>query len=338
MEGRMGWVVKVSLLVAVAGLLQGSVNAQGTVHVVGGSLGWIVPPGGPIAYSTWAANQTFVVGDVLVFNFTNGSHDVVEVSKPEFDSCNATNSSNTIMTMSPANYTLGGAGSRYFICTFQRHCSLGQKLAINITATSPSPVPVPAPSPSIAEAPSDAPTRSPVTYTVGDAAGWNVLAGGATPYQLWAANKTFMVGDTLVFNFVNRTHDVAEVSKAAFNSCNTNTTISLSTNPPVRIVLTTPGEHYYTCTFSGHCSLGQKLAINVIGTSTSATPPSSTPGATPPSSSATPPPPPSSATTPTGTPSTPSPPPPPPASSASSLGITGLTVAVLSIVTMALMY
>lgn len=121
---------------------------------------------------------------------------MVEVSKAEFDSCNSTNSNNTVRTSSPANYTLDSAGSHYFICTVQGHCSLGQKLAINVTNTT-SPTPVPAPGPAIAETPSDAPTRSPVTYIVGDAAGWNVLAGGATPYQLWAANKTFIVGDTL---------------------------------------------------------------------------------------------------------------------------------------------
>lgn len=41
-----------------------TIDAQ-KVHVVGDSLGWIVPPGGPIAYSTWADLQTFSVGDIL---------------------------------------------------------------------------------------------------------------------------------------------------------------------------------------------------------------------------------------------------------------------------------
>lgn len=36
-----------------------------TTYVVGDKLGWIVPPGGPIAYSTWAYNKVFVVGDTL---------------------------------------------------------------------------------------------------------------------------------------------------------------------------------------------------------------------------------------------------------------------------------
>lgn len=34
-------------------------------YVVGDALGWIVPPGGPIAYSIWARGKTFFVGDTL---------------------------------------------------------------------------------------------------------------------------------------------------------------------------------------------------------------------------------------------------------------------------------
>lgn len=48
----------------VAAVLLQSAAAQ-TVHVVGGASGWIIPPGGATTYSTWAANQTFAVGDIL---------------------------------------------------------------------------------------------------------------------------------------------------------------------------------------------------------------------------------------------------------------------------------
>lgn len=57
------------------------------LHVVGDSLGWIVPPGGPIAYSTWASLQTFNVGDILMFNFTTGQQDVAMVTKEAYDAC-----------------------------------------------------------------------------------------------------------------------------------------------------------------------------------------------------------------------------------------------------------
>ena len=34
-------------------------------YIVGDHLGWLVPPGGPIAYETWAYDKTFAVGDIL---------------------------------------------------------------------------------------------------------------------------------------------------------------------------------------------------------------------------------------------------------------------------------
>ncbi|KAL5769021.1 hypothetical protein ACOSP7_015579 [Xanthoceras sorbifolium] len=323
---------------AIATLLESS-TAQSTVHVVGDALSWVVPPGGATAYTTWAANKTFNVGDILVFNFATGRHDVAEVTKAAFDACN-TASPISRVTTSPANVTLNSAGEHYYICTFTGHCAAGQKLAVNVTSgpsspapqpSTPSPVPTPtatptptptptssptptptptsSPTPTPTSAPTPAPTRSPVTYIVGDALGWTVPPNGSVAYQLWASGKTFMVGDTLVFNYINGTHDVAEVTKEAYGSCDTNSTISLETNPPTRITLTTSGEHHYICTFPRHCSLGQQLAINVTGSNTASPVPS--PSATPPPSTATP-----SSPSPTGA-STP----PSPGNSAKSLGV-----------------
>ncbi|KAL3747717.1 hypothetical protein ACJRO7_016511 [Eucalyptus globulus] len=285
-----------------------SCRAQ-TTHVVGDSLGWVVPPGGAIAYSTWAANETFVVGDTLVFNFTTGMDDVAKVTKAAYDSCNFT-SPISRWTNGPATITLNQSGEHFFISTFDRRCSLGEKLAINVSAASgPAPAPTTTPTPPAASAPTPTttPTRSPVTYTVGDVVGWNVLVNTTQAYALWAANKTFMVGDTLVFNFVNGTQNVAEFTKSAYDSCNTTSTISVYTVPPVRIILAAPGEHFYTSTYPDRCSLGQKLAINV--TSSSATTPSPSPAATTPSpSSLSPATRPSSAATPPSTSTSPSPP------------------------------
>ncbi|KAF8036575.1 hypothetical protein BT93_C2330, partial [Corymbia citriodora subsp. variegata] len=119
-----------------------------TNHVVGDSLGWTVPPGGAIAYSTWASNKTFAVGDTLAFNFATGAHDVAEVAKAAYDGCSSTNPI-SLQTKGPASITLNKSGEHYFICTFSGHCSVGQKLAINVTNTSaPTPSPSPAPTPS----------------------------------------------------------------------------------------------------------------------------------------------------------------------------------------------
>ncbi|KAF5194541.1 Pr5-like receptor kinase [Thalictrum thalictroides] len=82
----------------------------------------------------------------------------------------------------------------------------------------------------------------------------------------WAATRTFMVGDTLVFYFSTGIHNVAEVTKPAYDACiTTDTTLGpILTKGPANITLTTAGNHYYVCTYSSKCSL--KLAISVSGT------------------------------------------------------------------------
>ncbi|XP_028060963.1 blue copper protein-like [Camellia sinensis] len=256
MARRLSSAIMVTL---VAALLQTTVAQK--VHVVGDTLGWLVPPDGPIAYAAWAAMQTFSPGDILVFNFTTGQQDVARVSKEAFDTCNSTNPI-LLETNGPVNFTLSSGGEYYFIGTMEMHCPLGQKLAMYV--------------------PPPAPPRAPMTYEVGDGLGWLVPPGGAIAYATWAFNKTFIVGDTLVFNFVNGTQDVAVVTKAAYESCDTTTTTrTVLTTTPAKITLSNPGEHYFTSTYPLHCNWGQQLAINVIASSTAMSP--STSAASPPS-------------------------------------------------------
>lgn len=93
------------------------------------------------------------------------------------------------------------------------------------------------------------------------------------PFTSWMA--------FLVFTFTSGSHDVAEVTKEAFDACNATNPISLTTNSPATLTLTS-GEHYYICTFDSHCGSGQKLAVNVTGTTSS---PSPAPTVSPPTSS-----------------------------------------------------
>ncbi|KAL7137732.1 hypothetical protein ABFS83_10G112500 [Erythranthe nasuta] len=345
MEGRLNVVVFMALIFVGAML---NVSSAQTTHVAGDSIGWTVPPGGDVAYRTWAATRTFVVGDMIVFNFTTGMHDVAEVTKESYDSCNANNPI-TMSTNGPTTITLTSAREYNFICTFGSHCILGQKLSINVSAASvaPSPQPTTPPAPAAPETtpspavpatppPAASPAPTPMTYVVGDSLGWTVPPGGGPiAYRTWAMGKTFMVGDILVFNFTNA-HDVAEVTRAEFDSCNISTTTTAPiTTSPARITLSSAGGNYYICTITQHCSWGQKLAINVTaGTTGSAPAPSST--ATPPSGSAPPPsstitPPPSSGGSTPSTPSTPTPPPPPPSNSAPSFAVAALPFTFLAV-------
>ncbi|KAK1560429.1 hypothetical protein Q3G72_026598 [Acer saccharum] len=122
----------------------------------------------------------------------------------------------------------------------------------------------------------EASTAQSSVHVVADALGWIVPPGGATVYSNWTANKTFKVNDVLVFNFTSGRHDVAQVTKAAFDACNIASPISKEINSPANITLTSAGEHYYICTFNGHCAGGQKLALNVTSDAATA-PPSGTP-------------------------------------------------------------
>ncbi|XP_076936851.1 stellacyanin-like [Bidens hawaiensis] len=134
---------KIMMMVAVIAIVSVCVpsTVAQTSHTVGDTFGWNVTNDGSVTYTNWAARQTFAVGDTLVFNFTTGFHDVAEVSQAAFGPCTITNPISNDPN-GPATITLSTAGNHYYICTFGRHCSLGQKLSITVAAsnsTTPSP-------------------------------------------------------------------------------------------------------------------------------------------------------------------------------------------------------
>ncbi|OIS96285.1 PREDICTED: cucumber peeling cupredoxin-like [Nicotiana attenuata] len=142
----------------IASLIQ--VTTAQMIHVVGDNIGWSIPNNGATAYTNWASQKTFRVGDVLVFNFATNQHDMMQVPNGSFDACGSQNAIGDPIMTGPANVTLDSPGDHYYICTFGRHCQAGQKLAITVSGTStpaanpqnpssPSPVSTPVvPSPS----------------------------------------------------------------------------------------------------------------------------------------------------------------------------------------------
>ncbi|KAL4654109.1 hypothetical protein ACB092_01G354700 [Castanea dentata] len=154
------------------------------------------------------------------------------------------------------------------------------------------------------------------TYVVGDSTGWAVPRNNPTFYTTWTSGKRFSVGDVLVFNFMSNVHDVATVSRADYDACAVDNTLSRETTGPYNYTINSTGTHYIICTIAngGHCFGGQKLTIRV-GNSTGGTSPASSPTGSP------------TSPTPTGSPTSPSDSPSPtetPAgsSSASSLAAT----------------
>ncbi|KAK8291482.1 hypothetical protein V6Z11_D06G061600 [Gossypium hirsutum] len=80
-------------------------------------------------------------------------------------------------------------------------------------------------------------TYASTTYTVGDFSGSQVPTNNSNLYDNWADNKTFVVGDNPLFNFITREHDVAEVTEPGYNACTTTDTISTDNKGPVKITL-----------------------------------------------------------------------------------------------------
>ncbi|KAL8206251.1 hypothetical protein R6Q57_009802 [Mikania cordata] len=104
--------------------------SSATQHTVGDASGWVIPNDSNL-YTNWASMKIFTVGDSLVFNFINGTHDVTEVSKDDYDQCHVSNLGSTIKS-APAVIGLTSAGDRYFICSLEGHCAFYQKLVVHV--------------------------------------------------------------------------------------------------------------------------------------------------------------------------------------------------------------
>ncbi|KAI9117369.1 hypothetical protein K1719_011535 [Acacia pycnantha] len=103
-------------------------------------------------------------------------------------------------------------------------------------------------------------------YIVGGNFGWGIPPN-QTFYSDWASDKTFLVGDQLVFKWTG-IQIVADVRKEDYNNCTTpNTIVSTAARSPNKAVfiftLVIPGPHYYISTIDDNCEKGQKFSIDV---------------------------------------------------------------------------
>ncbi|XP_021297686.1 uclacyanin 1 [Herrania umbratica] len=135
-------------------------------------------------------------------------------------------------------------------------------------------------------------------HTVGGPSGsWD----SSTDLQTWVASQKFVVGDNLIFQYTPN-HDVLEVGKTDYDSCQTSSPIQTYNNGNTVISLSSPGKRYFICGTAGHCSQGMQIEIDTLATST---PPVTSPS-TPPAASPAPETSPSPAKSPKSAPGTPS--------------------------------
>ncbi|CAL1360684.1 unnamed protein product [Linum trigynum] len=103
-------------------------------------------------------------------------------------------------------------------------------------------------------------TSAATTYMVGDNSGWDI----STDLDTWTQDKTFNVGDSLLFQY--RSSDtVEEVNKPAFDSCNTTDAMRTFNNGNTTVELDRPGPWYFVCGNRLYCLGGMKLQVNVVG-------------------------------------------------------------------------
>ncbi|KAL2553897.1 mavicyanin-like [Forsythia ovata] len=116
-------------------------TVSSTDHIVGDGKGWTTN----FDYQAWAKNKDFRVGDKLVFQYPTGLHSVLKVNGTQFQNCTKPPLSGAL-TSGNDTITLLTSGKKWYICGVGQHCTIGQKLAINVLPNSI--VPVTAPSPS----------------------------------------------------------------------------------------------------------------------------------------------------------------------------------------------
>ncbi|KAM0924095.1 hypothetical protein ACQ4PT_005089 [Festuca glaucescens] len=126
-----------------------------------------------------------------------------------------------------------------------------------------------------------------------------LLAVAAMAVLSSVSAATYNVGEPagdIVFKYSPQAHDVLEVSKADYDSCSAASPITtLKTGNDV-VPLPATGTRYFICGFTGHCSAGMKVTIDVVSASSPSTPSSPAPASGPSASNSPPPPSPSAAT------------------------------------------
>ncbi|XAR55114.1 hypothetical protein NMG60_11030512 [Bertholletia excelsa] len=105
--------------------------AAGLHHIVGGSIGWTVPPN-VTYFQDWAQKKVIGVGDKLLFPFRSPLHNIVEVgTQDDFDHCTQ-NALVDIYTTGPFMINYTAPGDHYYFSGIGKQCESGLKLHVTV--------------------------------------------------------------------------------------------------------------------------------------------------------------------------------------------------------------
>ncbi|KAG7567661.1 Phytocyanin domain [Arabidopsis thaliana x Arabidopsis arenosa] len=114
--------------------------------------------------------------------------------------------------------------------------------------------------------------------TVGGKSGdWKIPPSSSYSFTEWAQKARFKVGDFIVFRYESGKDSVLEVTKEAYNSCNTTNPLANYTDGETKVKLDRSGPFYFISGANGHCEKGQKLSLVVISPRHSAISPAPSP-------------------------------------------------------------
>ncbi|CAF2147540.1 hypothetical protein BRARA_A00593 [Brassica rapa] len=101
--------------------------------------------------------------------------------------------------------------------------------------------------------------------TVGGKSGdWKIPPSSSDSFNDWSQKARFKVGDFLVFSYEAGKDSVLQVTREAYEKCNTTSPKASYTDGNTKVKLEQPGPVYFISGTQGHCQKGQKLRLVVV--------------------------------------------------------------------------
>ncbi|CAK7353952.1 unnamed protein product [Dovyalis caffra] len=93
---------------------------------------------------------------------------------------------------------------------------------------------------------------------------WKIPSSEPDSLNKWAGKARFLVGDSLVWKYDGQKDSVLQVTKEAYDSCNTTSPIEEYKDGNTKVKLDRSGPFYFISGAEGHCEKGQKFVVVVL--------------------------------------------------------------------------